>query len=436
MVLPGSLPLGRELLSGLGNAIRHSLIGAWVVVGALIYISFDKPGAEWIYGICLACLAIIYFNLRKIEALAQGMPALERVRRGFVVNLASYAVVAALLALTPWLLGHSLNAYGDILLTVVLVGYSVLFAFMHSAFPWSVFVFALINCLSLSFFWANSPYDFKWPLAALTIVFFLLMMRATFNFGQILRHSLRLQIERDAARMRAEGSARGLEDALAELQRANGEKLRLFAAANHDLRQPISAISLFVGVLHRKLKRKLGEDEEINDLLDKLDRNIQTLDVIVSSLSELTAMERGGMKVQPRAFDLWPLIDDVVREFQGQAENLSTPIRVQVPDLRMFTDPSMLARIIRNVLDNALKYAPGGEILLSMSNAGGVPQWSADQRPMTLSIRDRGPGIANMRSAATSSSRLTLAKAFNSLGTTIFPPVACHGAIAAYGLTR
>ncbi len=384
--------MSRELLFGLVTSIRYSLLVAWLVLVALAVIVHGTAREIWIYPLGCGFLALGYWNLWSIERLVSGPAGLDELWAGFLRNLRVQATCAVLLAAIVWFVGPGLSAYGELMLTLLLAGYCLLFAFIHSTFPWSVMVTALLTGVSLTAYWAHTRHDFKWPVAMLTLVFFALMMRAVFNFGSVMRRSLRLQIERDEARQRAENAARGLEDALAQLRRADTEKLRLFAAANHDLRQPISAISLFVGVLERKLRRKLGDDEEIDDLLDKLDRNIQALDVIVNSLSELTSLERGGLKVQPRSFELDAVVRDVVREFSAQSDRSRTPIEVRLPALAMFSDPAMLTRIIRNVLDNALKYAAGRQVEVSLS--GDLPRWLASREgPMQMSIRDHGPGI-------------------------------------------
>lgn len=384
LLLPGSLAFGRELLLSLATAIRHSFVAAWFVFVAFGILNFGKPHSVWLLGAACAYLGISFLNARFVERTIADSPSIERVQKTFLRSFVLIILQALILGLMPWLIGSSMTAYGELLTTLIVIGYCLLFAVMHSVFPLSVLSFSLINCVSVSTYWISTHYDFKWPMAFLTIVFFGFLFIVTLNFGRVLRRALSLQIERDEARLRAEDAARGLEEALANLKRVNLEKLRSFGAANHDLRQPISAISLFVGVLQRKLKRRIGDDAEIKDLIDKVDRNLATLDVIVGSLSDLTSLETGGFSVRPEVFDLRELAEELVGEFEGQSEANGTTLQVLVPVLNLFSDPRMLARIIRNALDNAIKYAGGRPVIVSIVE---------ESAAMYFSIRDFGPGI-------------------------------------------
>ncbi len=384
LLFPGSLPLGRELLLSLATAIRHSFVAAWFVFAAFGILNFDKPHTIWLLVAACAYLGIAYFNARIVERTILDNPGIERIHKTFSRSFALLTLQALIMGLMPWLIGSSMTAYAELLTTLIVIGYCLLFAVMHSVFPLTVLAFSFINCVFVSAYWISTHYDFKWPMAFLTLVFFGFLFIVTLNFGRVLRKALSLQIERDEARLRAEDAAHGLEEALANLKRVNLEKLRSFGAANHDLRQPISAISLFVGVLQRKLKRRIGDDAEIKDLIDKVDRNLATLDVIVGSLSDLTSLETGGFSVRPELFELHELVQELVAEFEGQSDANGTRVQVLVPVLNLFSDPRMLARIIRNALDNAIKYAGGRPVIVAI-----IEEPSARY----LSVRDFGPGI-------------------------------------------
>jgi signal transduction histidine kinase/CheY-like chemotaxis protein len=393
LVLPGSLPLGEVLLRNMSTASRHSLIVACFVFAAFAILNLDKPRMAWLFGAGCFFLAVALLNIYQIESTLRSQPSMKRVQSTFLRSFALLTVLGLTLALTPWLIGSSLTAYAELLTTLIVIGYCLIFAVTYSIFPLSVLTFGLINGVSVAFYWISTHYDFKWPLAILTLVFFGFLFVVTLNFGRVLRRALTLQIERDEARLKAESAARSLEDALVSLKRASFEKLRLFAAANHDLRQPISAISLFVGVLQRKLHRKVGPDAEIKDLIEKLDRNLAALDSIVGSLSDITALETGDFAPRAEMFELNALIEPIVLEFAGQCEIKGTSLQIDVPQTHLFSDPRMLTRIIRSALDNAIKYASSKAVLIAVMN---------DASGKFLSIRDFGPGIPdNLRAQVT-----------------------------------
>ena len=384
LMLPGSLPLGQELLRSLSTAVRHSFLAGCGVFLALGFLNLDRPALPGL--ITLACfyIGVSLANVWQVERALRENSSLELVQSAFLRSFVVHTVLALVLALCPWLTGSTLSAYAELLTTLIVIAYSLIFAVMHSVFPWSVLSFGLINGVSVAAYWINTHYDFKWPMAALTLVFFGFLFVVTFNFGRILRRALSLQIERDQARLGAEDAARSLESALTSLKQASVEKLRLFAAANHDLRQPISAISLFVGVLQRKLQRRLGDDVEIKELIEKLDRNLSTLDVIVGSMSDITALETGDFAPRAEVFELSVLIQQLCQEFEGQCQASGTNIQSQLPVLSLFTDPRMVSRIVRSAVDNAVKFAGARPIIVSTVDRAGAT---------FLSIRGFGPGI-------------------------------------------
>lgn len=174
-----------------------------------------------------------------------------------------------------------------------------------------------------------------------------------------------------------------------EVQQRREEYLTFLA---HDLRTPLNAIALAADGL-----------DDVADRPDRKARAARLLDVLrrsaehVRSLVENVLKENehvgaeGGMRLERREFDLWPVVETLVQDLQPIAEASSTKLDNQVPgDLVAYGDASLLKRVIQNLMVNAIKYTPRGEVVIGAQACaadGGVACW----------VRDNGAGIPQER---------------------------------------
>lgn len=165
-----------------------------------------------------------------------------------------------------------------------------------------------------------------------------------------------------------------------EVQRRREEYLAFVA---HDLRTPLNAVSVAAQVLEITLTRG-GERVDTAQTLRTLHRNVQHL----QSLVEKVLKESGhvqtetGVKLERREFDLWPLVEGLVYDLHPVAETASTRLINKVPeDVTTYADASLLKRVVQNLVANAIKYAPRGEIVIGArdrSADGVVECWVSD----------------------------------------------------------
>ena len=176
-----------------------------------------------------------------------------------------------------------------------------------------------------------------------------------------------------------------------EVQRRREEYLAFVA---HDLRTPLNAISLAAQGLTRGL---LGGETapETTRLVKTLHRNERRLSELVDHVlkeSDHIATE-AGVKVEGREFDLWPLVEAVIRDLQGVAETSATRITNSVQDdLSVYGDANLLRRVLQNLIANSINFTPRGEVTIEARSTqdGGVE----------CSVRDNGAGIPADRLAS------------------------------------
>ena len=167
-----------------------------------------------------------------------------------------------------------------------------------------------------------------------------------------------------------------------EVQRRREEYLAFVA---HDLRTPLNAISLAESVLRLTLEEQ-GTSTEAAQMLNSLRRNVQQLGALVQKvLEENTNLQTEiGVKLVRREFDLWPLVEALIHDLHPVAGTASTKLTNLVPeDLVVYADASLLRRVFQNLIANAIKYTPRGEIVIGARHLGAecaVECWVSGQR--------------------------------------------------------
>jgi len=197
--------------------------------------------------------------------------------------------------------------------------------------------------------------------------------------GQTIRHDgvpIRLTAIRDTTMHR--NTEQALRAAMDEAERANEAKSRFLAAASHDLRQPLSALKLYVGVLRSKLG---AEDQQ---LLASMQECVGGLGNLLSKLLDLSKLDAGVVQPRVRNFALDDLVNKVVAAHSPEAEAKGLSLRSGRFGLTARTDSVLYQRIIGNLVANAIRYTERGGVLIGCRRRQGR-RW--------VEIWDTGIGI-------------------------------------------
>ena len=150
----------------------------------------------------------------------------------------------------------------------------------------------------------------------------------------------------------------------------------------HDLRNPLTAISLAASVLELTLQEQTGTAESAQ-MIKTLHRNVGQLEALVAKVLEENNDQGPEEGVQPvkRHFDLWPLVQAIVQGMKPVALTAGTKlINLVTDDLVVFADSGLLRRVFQNLISNAVNYSPGGEVRIGgrMNEDGTIACWVAD----------------------------------------------------------
>ena len=171
-----------------------------------------------------------------------------------------------------------------------------------------------------------------------------------------------------------------LEDALASAERANASRIRFVAAVGHDLMQPLSAATLYVG--------SLIEDVAVPQQRAKLEnvqRSLDSVSGLLGALLDISRLEVGQAALTIEPISLRPLLDQLRDEFTPVAEAKGIELIIRTARATVVSDRIYLRRILANLISNAIRYTDRGRVLV-------VARPRPDRQ--LIQVRDTGRGIA------------------------------------------
>lgn len=193
------------------------------------------------------------------------------------------------------------------------------------------------------------------------------------------------QMGSELASMHAQMSAR-IDEATAELrrrkneaERANTAKSRFLAAASHDLRQPMHALGLFISEL-----TQVPLDPPARHLVSKVAASAEAMEDLLDSLLDISRLDAGVLELNVRAFALQPLFERISTTQRAAAAENGVQLRVRPTWAWCISDPILLERVLTNLVSNAVRYSPGGSVLLACRQR---------DRQWRIEVRDNGIGI-------------------------------------------
>ena len=168
--------------------------------------------------------------------------------------------------------------------------------------------------------------------------------------------------------------------ALQQAEAANRAKTRFLASASHDLRQPMHTLTLFGAAL-----TMAPLDARARQIANQMNLALQALGSQLDALLDVSKLDAGVVPVQARAFALKPFLAQLVAEFEPVAQRKGLRLLLACPaDACVSADTLLFERVLRNLVDNAIKYTAQGEVrLLVRPQAGGLQ----------LVVSDTGLGI-------------------------------------------
>jgi signal transduction histidine kinase len=160
------------------------------------------------------------------------------------------------------------------------------------------------------------------------------------------------------------------------------EKQRQFVTnVSHELKTPLTTILGYIELL----KTKGGSREIFNTAVHHLEDAGERLLRLVNDLIDLSCLNRFEFDIEPKSTNLSDLLREITGQMSLKAKKFNIRISSHIPETRdMLLDPARIKQAVVNLLDNAIKYSPEGEIQVSLEQ---------NMEHSKLVITDSGCGI-------------------------------------------
>ena len=188
------------------------------------------------------------------------------------------------------------------------------------------------------------------------------------------------QNERLVARLKSEKSR--AESERRAVAAASERRAKFFAGANHDLRQPLQAMGIYLQIL------QMQSTPETKDVIAQLGATAQNISTLVEQLLEVSRIETGHLDVKMENVSVAELFAELAAEFAPVAASKGFFFLTRPLPLTVHTDPLFVKRILTNLITNAIRYSrkPGSKIVLAARRLR--------NGRITIGVYDQGPGIS------------------------------------------
>jgi signal transduction histidine kinase len=200
------------------------------------------------------------------------------------------------------------------------------------------------------------------------------------KYNRLLSVSLRNRFRNEILVAELQKQNAELERARQMAEQLNRAKSQFFAAASHDLRQPLHALGLFAAALSEKVR-----DPGVSNVVSSIGASVDALEKLFNELLDLSKIDAGAIRPEVGDFDIHNLLDRVAVDFEPEARERGLQLRIHSLHQYVRSDPLLIERILRNLITNALRYTYSGGVLVGCRRCA---------QCLRIEVWDTGVGIA------------------------------------------
>lgn len=365
----------RLLLSNIASAAVTTVVLSALLVWALSNETNAVALRTWAVAL-VSVKMLATFHARSY--LASGISPQQA--RPLVWKLIAFNVVDGIIwSSLAWVTLDNVTMAGSVLVLATLaamVGSAM--SRLSAVFPiFIIFIVTMMICTSSKIILLGDPaYEALGMAAVIYLISLMLMAR---NGSREIRAAIELRFENIELVKQLRVETELAEAAKRQAEQANASKSKFLAAASHDLRQPLHAMTLFVAAMEDNARYP-----ETKKMVGNIQRCTTALEALLQTLLDISKIDAGVIEPQPDNFRIAPTIEHLQVEFAPQAKAAGLTFAVQCEDVVVRSDPALVERILRNLITNAIRYTPSGRIDI---------RCHADGDGVLMEVVDTGVGI-------------------------------------------
>lgn len=371
---PTSLSFEAQLLALVSDQPRRMLLPLFLAIVVIAAIAARSNPLSWVcaWFMLAAGVALVRLYVQSPRRLT-GMSPRERLRLTVVL-----VAVSACTHGLSMLLFLRMAQFEQAVLSMMLVGFIAGSVATSAGYRpiFLAYVFPTLGPVIALWLFSPALQDLgwlRWLMAALFVLFALVLHALARDMFRVLKESFEIRQERAAMNLE-------LQEALDAAESANRAKTRFLASASHDLRQPMQSLSLFAAALEMR-----PLDERSRGIARNINEALRDLTMELDSLLDISKLDAGTVRPEYASFALEPLLQRVVELFRPLASQKQLVVELNCPsDVFVHSDRKLLERVIRNLVENSVKYTDEGRVTIDASVRDGYCE---------LSISDTGCGI-------------------------------------------
>ncbi len=274
------------------------------------------------------------------------------------------------------------------MLLLVIMGLAAASTTTNPTYPSSFYIYALCVVVPLILRIASIGDEAHWAMAGIMCLYLVVVLKAGGELGSAFQVSLQQRFKNEQLVLDLFRQQAVVEQARRDAETASREKSKFLAAASHDLRQPLQALTLFSEAL-----KSMGGEGESRRLVLQIENSVHALARMFEELLDLSRMDAGVITPRMQHFELQPLLDRLYVDFAQLAHAKRLEFEIpsgkvlqseQADDIVVYSDPFLVERILRNLIGNAIRYTEAGRVALRLY---------ADDEYVRFEVADTGVGI-------------------------------------------
>jgi signal transduction histidine kinase/CheY-like chemotaxis protein len=364
-----------SLYRQLPTSIGGTLIGMLVLAAAMWRVSPHVPLLGW----CVLVIANQGWRALLHARFFRADVADAKIDRWALYWATGAGISGLLWGSTAFLFLSSTEPHYQVVLTVLVFGVTTGAVPLIASDRWSFYAFVVPALLP---YVLRNAFEDDVSSGLLMVIEFVVMLAIISfgrNYNRLLARSLQDRFQNEALAERLQQQNLELAVAREAAEAASRSKTQFFAAASHDLRQPLHALGLFASALNDRV-----HDPGVTRLVASVKASVSALDSLFNELLDISKIDAGVIEPNLEFFRASSVLDRLRSDFEPEASEKGLRLSVRPCTAYLHGDPVLLERILRNLLSNALRYTERGGVLLGCRRRG---------ERMVFEVWDSGTGI-------------------------------------------